>query len=198
MILRRVFQDKSNGFYVDIGAHHPRRFSNTYFFYRNGWSGINIDPNPDAIRQFRSERPKDQNLQVGVADRTAIMKYYCFDEPALNTFDGEMVQSRLASEPFKLVETMDIRVERLDDILRRHLPSKQVIDFLSVDVEGLDLAVLRSNDWQLFRPYYVLTELLNSTLEQAISSDTYRFMKSCDYVLFAKTLNTLIFRDEKR
>ena len=51
MILRRIFEEK-NGFYVDVGAHHPRRFSNTYYFYKQGWTGISIEPNPQAAKAF--------------------------------------------------------------------------------------------------------------------------------------------------
>ena len=48
MILRRIFGDKRLGFYVDVGAHDPRRFSNTYYFYKRGWRGINIEPRPGS------------------------------------------------------------------------------------------------------------------------------------------------------
>jgi len=46
MVLRRIFSGKLNGTYVDIGAHHPSLYSNTNYFYQNGWTGINIDPLP--------------------------------------------------------------------------------------------------------------------------------------------------------
>src|ERR1700733_13651528 len=54
----------SSGFYVDVGAHDPFRFSNTYFFYRRGWSGINIDAMPGSMRRFISHRPRDLNLEL--------------------------------------------------------------------------------------------------------------------------------------
>ena len=92
MILRRIFEGQENGFYIDVGAHHPRRFSNTYYFYKQGWRGINIEPNPDALKAFNSDRPKDINLQLGVSDAASILKYYYFDEPALNTFDSSIVK----------------------------------------------------------------------------------------------------------
>ena len=51
--LYRIFEECKSGFYVDIGAHHPKRFSNTYFFYKRGWSGITVEPNSDAIKLFK-------------------------------------------------------------------------------------------------------------------------------------------------
>ena len=56
MVLSRIFSDKNKGFYVDVGAHHPIRFSNTYKFYKLGWHGINIEPNPDSFNLFTMYR----------------------------------------------------------------------------------------------------------------------------------------------
>jgi FkbM family methyltransferase len=196
MVLQRMFGEKKHGFYVDVGAHHPRRFSNTYSFYRRGWSGINIEPNPEAMNAFQVDRERDINLQFGIAEHAENLTYYFFDEPALNTFDVALVKSRLATTPYKVVRTSDIPVERLDHILGKHLPLDIEIDFLSIDVEGLDFAVLKSNDWQLFRPKCVLVEALETSLEDAMHGDIFLFMKNQGYELFAKTYNTLIFCDK--
>ena len=66
MVLYRIFEKQKSGFYVDIGAYHPKRFSNTYFFYKRGWRGINIEPNPEAIKLFKKYRVGDINLEMGV------------------------------------------------------------------------------------------------------------------------------------
>src|ERR1700726_1059612 len=66
MILRRLFERQALGFYVDVGAHHPYRFSNTCYFYRRGWRGINNKTKPDAIDPFRPERPTEINIFIGV------------------------------------------------------------------------------------------------------------------------------------
>lgn len=193
MILHRIFEGKSHGFYVDVGAHHPRRFSNTYFFYKRGWRGINIEPNPDASNLFRSARSRDINIQLGVSDSTGRITYYQYDEPAANTFDSKIVNSRLAMARYKLQSTSEVNVERLDHILTNHLPAGTQIDFLSIDVEGLDFAVLKSNDWERYRPKCVLVEALGSSLEDVMDSAMFDFMKRHHYRLFAKTYNTLIF-----
>ena len=85
MVLRRIFE-KKNGFYVDVGAHHPIRFSNTYFFYRIGWSGINIDAMPGSMQAFKKSRVRDINLELGVSNHNANLDYYIFNDTALNTF----------------------------------------------------------------------------------------------------------------
>jgi FkbM family methyltransferase len=197
MILRRIFDGRPHGFYVDVGAHHPRRFSNTFFFYRRGWSGINIEPNPDGMREFRAERTRDINLQLGVSDRPGKLTYYLFDEPALNTFDGELVAQRLDTTPYKVIAKQEIAVERLDAILGQYMTVERKISFLTVDVEGLDLSVLMSNDWDRFRPECVLAEALSTSLETAMQGDLCAFMQDRQYELFAKTYNTLVFRDKQ-
>lgn len=194
LILNRIFEGKRNGFYVDVGAHHPLRFSNTYFFYKQGWAGINIEPNPDVVPIFEIERPRDINLQVGVSDIDGMLQYHYFDEPALNTFDIDIVKDRQATTPYKVVKIEEIPVKRLDEILFKHLPSGREIDFLSIDVEGLDFVVLQSNNWTKYRPTCVLVEVLNATLEDVLNSDINIFMKDKGYSLFSRTYNTLIYR----
>jgi len=197
MILSRIFDGQKKGFYVDVGAHHPRRFSNTRLFYKQGWSGINIEPNPEVGRLFEKERPKDINLQCGVSDLEGELTYYYFDEPALNTFDYEMVKSRLDTTPYKLTNQAPIPVFRLDTIFKKYLSSTQRIDLLTIDVEGLDFAVLRSNDWEFFRPICIVVETLNTDLQQDISSDIAKFLINLGYKIFARTYNSLIFVEVK-
>ena len=66
LLLRRIFEHQKNGFYVDVGAHHPFRFSNTYLLYKCGWRGINIDAMPGSMRLFRRFRARDINIECGV------------------------------------------------------------------------------------------------------------------------------------
>jgi len=193
MILNRIFEGRRDGFYVDVGAHHPRRFSNTYFFYKRGWTGINIEPNPDAIRTFYSQRSRDKNIQCGISDCEGVRKYYHFDDSALNTFDEEIVKSRMKHSNYRLVKHEYIPLVRLDDVLKKNLDRGVRIDFLTVDAEGFDLAVLKSNDWSLFRPSFILTEVLDASFEEAVNGEVAEFMRGQQYKIFAKTFNTLIF-----
>jgi FkbM family methyltransferase len=195
LVLRRFLEERRSGFYVDVGAHHPTKFSNTHFFYELGWRGINIEPAPDAVAQFDKVRPRDINIGLGVAEAAGELTYYVFDEPALNTFDKTLKEEREARTSYRVIRTTKIRVDRLDRILQQRLPAGQAIDFMSIDVEGLDLQVLRSNDWNAHRPQFVLAEALDFNLEQAAKHPLWMYMHSVRYELVAKTLNTLFYRD---
>lgn len=194
MVLRRLFEGARNGFYVDVGAHHPRRFSNTFYFYRHGWRGINIEPNPDVSRSFARQRERDINLTVAIGEKAELLTYFRFNDPALNTFDSNLARSRESRE-YYVVDQLSVPVRRLEDVLQEHLPARSSITFLSVDVEGLDLEVLRSNDWSRFRPGCVLVEALSESLTGIQSAPVHRFMLACGYTLFAKTVHTLFYLD---
>ena len=194
LVLRRFLEERHGGFYVDVGAHHPTRFSNTYLFYARGWRGINIEPEPSAVAEFVRLRPRDINVQFGVAEAAGALTYYIFDEPALNTFDAALARERETHTPYRVASTQSVAVERLDVLLKNNLPEGQRIDFMSIDVEGLDLQVLRSNDWSTYRPDFVLVEALDFRLEQPGAHPTHTFMRTKHYELVAKTLNTLFYR----
>lgn len=195
IILGRLFPNRDSGFYIDVGAHHPRRFSNTYFFYKQGWRGINIEPNPDMMIGFSKERGEDQNLQMGIHERRGKLQYFKFNDPALNTFDAELARQRVETTSYSVVETIEVQVDRLEAVLAQHVPVNVNIDFLSIDVEGLDLSVLKSNDWNRFRPRIVLAEEISSSLSSVVNGKIASFMVKQKYELFAKTFNTLFFRD---
>ncbi len=195
MILRRLFQGQRSGFYVDVGAHHPFRFSNTCYFHRLGWAGINIDPNPDAIAAFGRERPSDINVCVGVSDVMGDLTYHVFNEPALNTFDASLAEERALLPDYRLIEKRRVPVRRLDDLLIEYLPPGRRIDFLSIDVEGMDLAVLHSGDWKKFRPRVLLVEARQRSATALANDPIHAFVAAMDYHLIGKTLNTLIYED---
>lgn len=194
-ILRRIFEGQQSGFYVDVGAHHPMRFSNTYLFYRRGWSGINIDAMPGSMQAFRKLRPRDINIEIGVGLEAGESNYYIFNEPALNGFSKQLSAERECNqEIYKIIDTKIIKVRPLSKIFDLNLKNDRIIDFISVDVEGLDYEVLKSNDWNKYRPRYVLVEVLGASLQDILCNDISHFMISNGYEIYAKCVNTVFFK----
>lgn len=192
LLLDRLLSRSPRGFYVDIGAHHPVRFSNTYLFYRRGWSGINVDAEPGSMRLFERLRQRDINIECGVAGHSGTLMFHRFNEPALNTFD-EVEASLKDRPPYRLTERTQVAVRRLDEILNQYLPENQEIDFMSVDVEGKDYEVLDSNDWTRFRPKYVLAETLRSELLDLVACPVVQLLDDKGYKPIAKVYNTMFF-----
>lgn len=195
MILRRIFEKQEKGFYVDVGAHHPKRFSNTYFFYKKGWHGINIDAMPGSMTPFKKIRNRDVNLEAAIAKESKEMTFFIYNHPALNTFDEELVLQR--SNKTEYIRKEKIITTTIEDILTEYLPERSTIDFISIDVEGLDLEVLESNNWELFRPQYILVESEPENFNKIVKKPIYNFLTEKQYELFAKTCRTLIFKNSR-
>lgn len=196
MILKAIYEQKKGykGFFVDVGAHHPVRYSNTNYFYKRGWKGINIEPTPSAIGAFNTFRKRDINLNIGIGPEKTKLKFYCFNEPALNSFSEE-VSKRIDAESgkYKIIKELDIDVLPLSDVLDQYLPANTTIDFLSIDVEGLDYQVLLSNNWDKYKPGVILVEE-NVNVDELNHSPIYKFLKEKGYTFFAKTLRTCVYR----
>jgi FkbM family methyltransferase len=193
LVVDRLLEGKKNGFYVEVGCHHPFRFSNTYMFYKKGWRGICIDPLPGTKELFYATRPRDFVIEVGVGEQGGTLIYYMFNEPALNTFDSVVANSRDGIKGFKIIKQQLIEVRRLDEILTS-IPNIPAIDIMSVDVEGFDLQTLKSNDWKKFRPKIVIAECLASDLLSVQSDPINSLLTTLGYVAYAKTGHSIIFK----
>jgi FkbM family methyltransferase len=191
VILARIFEAQPRGVYVDVGAHHPRRFSNTELLYRRGWHGLNIDAAPGSMEAFRKLRPRDINLEVGIADVDEIRDFYVFDEPALNTFDAARAKS-LDKPPYKIRAVQRVRCAPLRAILHEH--GIAAVDLLTIDAEGFDDLVLRTLDWDVVRPRVVLVEQHQLDLAALLASEICVFMRERGYDVVAKTFNSVFYR----
>lgn len=204
LILLRALDYRPHGFFVDVGAHDPIRFSNTFSFYNLGWRGLNIDPLIGLSDAFARQRARDINLPFGVSQLAGELDYFQFNEPALNTFSTEKRDSVLALQNhYKLIHQRKIPTFPLCDLLERYLPAGQEIDFLSVDAEGLDFEVLSSNNWQRYRPRFVIYEDHAAKIKQqargeasvalTIESPSTALLTRYGYSFFAKTVSSWIF-----
>lgn len=192
IILNRLFKEKRDGFFVDVGAYHPVIFSNTYFFYKKGWRGINIEPRPGSADLFEKYRPEDVNLELAIGNSSEELTYYLFKEPAYNTCSAS--QAEIWSRSSEIIGKQSIHTWRLSEVLDKYLDNNSIIDFLSVDVEGLDYQVLLSNDWERYRPTVILVESINSDLKGVLNSSICRYMDNHGYELFSKIYNTSVFK----
>lgn len=198
-ILERLVGHFPSGFYVDIGCHDPRRFSNTYLLYLRGWRGIVVDPADGLATKFARLRPRDVYLSMAVGLTEGDANYFEFDEPAMNTMSDERAKVVSADTDYKVLRTREVRTARLESILSEHMPHGTAIDVLSVDVEGHDADVLASNDWQRFRPRVVIAEVLSmESLDSVRGSDVGTFLTSNDYRPYSKAMNSVLFVDGSR
>lgn len=195
LILARLFSDKTQGFYVDVGAFQPILYSNTFRFYELGWRGINIDARPGSMKAFAEKRPRDINIETAVGTNTSDeIVYFLFEDGAYNTTREEVAERLIQNNETRLLEKTKVRIRTLEEILDEHVPHGQVIDFMSVDVEGADLNVLQSNNWHRYNPSVLLVESYGKTILDDLDSEVYKYLSGFGYQIIAKTVNTLFLR----
>jgi len=174
LILEKLLYRKKEGFYVDVGCYHPIVGSNTYKFFKKGWKGINIDPNPSTIAKFNKFRKKDVNLNYGISKNGQTLTYYMFEESAINSFSKTFYEDRLQHGE-KFIGTKQIPTITLKEVFDQHLGEQQ-IDVLDIDAEGYDMEVLLSNDWTKYKPTIILVEDQNLNITSLTELDSYNFL----------------------
>ncbi len=197
LILDRFLENREKGFYIDIGAYHPIRFSNTYRFYLRGWRGINIDAMPGCMDNFKKIRPRDINLEIPVSEKNQILKYYIFSETAFNTFSENVAKKHIELHNATKIQETELHSMPLYEILNNYMPQNTLIDFMTIDIEGLELPVLKSNDWERYKPEYILVETLRNSLCGMDKNNIFKYITQLGYILVAKTYNTMLFNYSK-
>lgn len=174
LFIDRMLKRKAVGSYIDIGANNPVILNNTKRFYDRGWTGVNVEPNTKLWQLFNEQRPKDLNLNVGVGDEKGGMEFYIFEIDTLSTFSKSEADILSASGE-KLKEKINIEVITLSDIFEKI--NKNYVDFITIDTEGWDEKVLRSNDWTKNRAGIICVEKNKSKgLEKFFLEIDYKYL----------------------
>jgi FkbM family methyltransferase len=187
--------DGANIRYCDIGAAHPARLNNTYALYRIGASGVLIEPDPEQAKVLQEARPRDTVLKVGAAfDDRRSAKLKRFTARVFNTFSTDqanmVVESSKNWKPDQLQEIVDeIEVELvpINSILEEHFPNGE-IHFVSIDAEGVDFFILKSIDFERFRPKMICIE------RSRPPSELNAILSPWGYELISQTPDNAIYR----
>lgn len=194
MILRKIFYKKKKGFYVDVGAYHPKKSSNTFYFYKKGWSGINIDAMPGSMKIFNQLRPRDINIECPVGVDFEMIRYYEFEDKALNGFESEKLKNKDQSKSQNVIKKVhELKSMSLNSILNSNLPLGKGIDFMSIDVEGNEMGILENFDFVKYSPYLVLVEIWNYEMGKDFLNPVDELLKANHYLPIAKTINTVFY-----
>jgi FkbM family methyltransferase len=178
------------GVFVDVGCCFPIKASNTYFFYERGWRGICIDANPAMAEGFRKHRPEDKFVLAGVGSEETTKPFYTFTNPQWNTFD---VRRSIKMAKVFLGE-IEVKIRRLEHILDELLESGQKIDFLSLDIEGLELPALESLNLKKYRPSLITMEMI-CPIGKIHSQDASKYLIQNGYQLLSHTGHDASFLD---
>jgi len=183
--------------YLDIGAHHPTYLNNTFIFYKQGGHGVNVEPDPELIARFQRQRSRDVNLNVGIGEREGEMPFYVMSVPTLNTFSESDARAIEREGKVRIERVVTLPVRPVNAVLSEYFPAGP--DFFSLDVEGLDLAILRSIDFGSFRPKVICVETITYS-EHRIGRkipEIEAVLRDNDYFVYADTHINTVFVDRQ-
>ena len=196
LALQRIFESINRGFYIDIGAHDPSRFSVTRKLYQQGWNGINIDANNECINQFLKHRHRDITLNFAVGEKSEY-KFYDFFEPAISTTNDSW-RDYLKENGRKIKSESIVTGITLKKILAM-VPKGVNIDLLNLDIEGSELDALRSGNLENINskqlPTYILLETpppVHSALEMPAS----KYLIKLGYIPWLVLAQNTLFKIE--
>lgn len=185
--------------YIDIGANQPIKGNNTYLFYLKGGKGICVEPDISLISSLKKSRPRDVILNIGVSVTVAAKaEFYFFDGhySAWNTFSKEDADKKRKESGIEYRQSQ-VQLETVENIADKY--NFQKVNFISLDVEGLDLAILKSMDFNKIRPELLCVETIGFSLNNTMNKnqEIINYMLTQDYRVYADTnLNTLFCRND--
>jgi hypothetical protein len=181
--------------YLDVGAHEPVAINNTYFFYRHGFRGVLVEPNVDMGKKLRAVRPQDTTLEAGIGVTAAReADYYVMTESAWNTFSKEEAEhmAQVTRGGIKIERVVKMPLLEINDVMAKHFGGAP--SFLSIDAEGLHLAILKTIDFKRYRPAVICVETLISGTKKYMP-EIPTFMETQKYVARGSSFVNTIFVD---
>ena len=178
-----------DGSYIDVGAGAPINGSNTYMFYERGWRGVTIDPIISITKLHLKKRPLDKQINACVTDqKDELIEFYQFaaDDFSTNSTNrvSELQLIGVSPKSKYLVPNISLR-----DIA--HICNPQIPTLLNIDVEGGELNVLKSNNWDVCKPRVIAVEEWNSPIYS--KTEVRIYLESLDYRLTSRCFLTSIY-----
>ena len=200
LLLEHIFKNQSHGFYIDVGCQHPVMNNNTYLLYKKGWNGINIDLDKKNIDLFNFYRKRDLNLNFAISSQEGERDLFFYhDKSAINTVEKSVANYQKA----QVKEIKKVKTKTLNSIIENSKFNDLTIDFVSIDVEGHELDVIKGFDLKKYKPKVVIIEFLDLSLKKLeiknlniknfLKSEIYRYMVDKNYTLVNLIHSDLVF-----
>lgn len=146
------------GIYIDVGASHPWRISNTYLLYRRGWRGVTVEPIRRLIDKHKRARPRDIQVHAAAGESEREIEFRELVPAAASTFDPSIAKEVIDAGHALPFRRYAVKMLPLTQIYRKTI-SPEPVDLLTIDVEGFGLNVLRGTDFDVLRPRMIILEL---------------------------------------
>lgn len=183
--------------YLDLGTCHPIAANNTYLFYTQGSRGVCVEANPALLEEIKKVRAGDECLNLGLStSEAAKLDFYVFSSPWVSTFSQEEAEKRKLH--YRLESVVSVPQITINALIQRYFDKPP--NFVSLDVEGLDLAILQSLDFAKYRPevFCIETIKFSESRVKEKETDIINFMVEQGYLLYADTYLNSIFVERNR
>jgi FkbM family methyltransferase len=191
------FKGKKDGFYIDIGANDGKSLSNTIFFEKLGWHGICIEPLPDVFNSLRQNRSCDCfNIAIDNTSGDSREFIKASGVEMLSGLNNQMTKShkeRIVNEKGK-IEKIYVKTLTFDDLMRGY-PDRRYIDFMSIDVEGAELSILKTIDFNKFK--FGLITVENNEEIKGSGETMKKYMQEQGYKIYLNLGIDIMFVPEK-
>ncbi len=199
IIIRHIFDSLRipRPSYLDIGAYQPFSLNNTALFYLQGSRGINIEPNVKNFNSFLNTRRRDINLNIRIAEKPGFLNYYEMNIPTLNTTSKRDADNSV-KEGYEIRKISKIKADTIENILKKHWNGR-FPDLLSLDVEGLELELLKSIDFKKSSPIVICVETISFSIsgQGKKNLELIKYMEEKGYLLYADTnVNTIFVKKD--
>jgi FkbM family methyltransferase len=179
--------------YLDIGAYHPYKLSNTAIFYESGSKGLNVEPNPDLFSAFLKRRKRDVNLNVGICDSEGEMAFYIMSPSTLSTFSYKEAQNYVR-EGHQISCIKKVSTTTIPQIVKKYFDGV-FPEILSIDTEGMDLIILKTIDFSQSSPVIICVETISfsSSRNGKKNMEILDFLDESGYFVYADTYINTVF-----
>ena len=180
--------------YIDIGSFHPVIDSNTYFLYKMGWNGTLVDPNKYFNIAIKDIRPNDTIYNYAVDSTSGIKDFYIFgNEDSSNTLSKSFANKKVDAQHTDVLKIEKIESKTINDVILMHMQNFNKVPFLlNIDIEGLDLDVIKTYRSDMRIPFIMIED---DSMKQFGNSEIRTIMEQNKYFPVATTFLTTLYVD---
>ena len=192
--LKKIFRNLNKGIYLDIGAYHPYRASNTFLLYKKGWNGINVDINKESIDLFNIARPKDTNLNIAIGNKNEVKTfYYKKQRHPMNTLNKEFAKRYFYRNKTRIKKNKI--VTKTFDYLVKNI---KYIDLLDIDVEGNEYEIIRKINFKKINFKVILVELTHFNKVSVVNAKKIKnLLKKANFKYIKSFGETSVYKHKK-
>ncbi len=196
VLINKIFKNKADGFFVDVGALHPVNGSLTYNLSKKGWRGINIDLLKDNLILFNLFRKKDKNLNLAISKNKGVINAYIFERGSGVNTTNKTWADKWKKRIRKNYSIIKIKKNSLNNVISMHKINRK-FELLNIDVEGHEMEVLKGINFKIIRPKIISIEIHVEKTEQIFKTQIYKLLKKNNYELISQYYQTSFFKSNE-